>query len=357
MILNFKNKRIKGILSILPSKTVYFKDEIKNYNFSLSQSLKLAEIMGYNKRRIVDKNTSISDLCIFGFNYLFRKKLLKKKDIDALILITQTPDYFLPPTSNVIAGKINLSEDVLCLDINQGCAGYEIGLVQAFLLLEQKNIFNVALVNADVLSKKVSRKDRNSRPIVGDGASITIIGKDKKFKFPTDVFIKMDGKKFDSLIIPAGGFKNLPNDKTKKPIQDKYGNTRSKEDLVMKGDDIFNFVMTKVPIMIKEVLTKLKFKTNKFDYYFFHQPNKFILKKLADKIKVPYKKMPNNIVENFGNGSSITVPLNICYNLGDKACKNRNLVCLGGFGVGLTWSMISCYLDNLKFCKTINHKK
>ena len=67
--------------------------------------------------------------------------------------------------------------------------------------------------------------------------------------------------------------------------------------------------------------------------------------------------MPNNIVENFGNGSSITVPLNICYNLGDKACKNRNLVCLGGFGVGLTWSMISCYLDNLKFCKTINHKK
>jgi len=101
MILNFKNKRIKGILSILPSKTVYFKDEIKNYNFSLSQSLKLAEIMGYNKRRIVDKNTSISDLCIFGFNYLFRKKFLKKKDIDALILITQTPDYFLPPTSNV----------------------------------------------------------------------------------------------------------------------------------------------------------------------------------------------------------------------------------------------------------------
>ena len=45
--------------------------------------------------------------------------------------------------------------DRFCLDINQGCAGFLIGLYQAFMLLEQPAIRRVALVNADVMSRKV----------------------------------------------------------------------------------------------------------------------------------------------------------------------------------------------------------
>ena len=106
--------------------------------------------MGYSSRRIVKNKTSVSDLCIYGLKHLFKKKLLDKNSIDALILVTQTPDYFLPPTSNVISGKLNLNSDVICMDINQGCAGYEIGLIQSFLLLDQKNISKVIVLNADV---------------------------------------------------------------------------------------------------------------------------------------------------------------------------------------------------------------
>ena len=353
MKLTFKNKKISGIISILPKNKVYFKNEIKNYNFSKNQSLKLAKIMGYSSRRIVKSKTSVSDLCIHGLKYLFKKKLLDKSSIDALILVTQTPDYFLPPTSNVISGKLNLNSNVICMDINQGCAGYEIGLIQSFLLLDQKNISKVVVLNSDVLSKKVSKKDRNSRPIIGDGASITIVEKSKN-KEKINAYVKMDGKKYDSLIIPAGAFKNISNSKTKSFKKDKYGNERTAEHLVMKGDDIFNFVIDKVPQMLSDIYSDLKIKKNYFDYYFFHQPNKFILEKLASKVGVKVSKMPNNIVENFGNGSSITVPLNICFNLGKDAEKKKYKVILGGFGVGLTWSMITCNLRKLSFCKIIN---
>jgi 3-oxoacyl-[acyl-carrier-protein] synthase-3 len=356
MKLIFKNKKITGIISILPKNKVYFKDEMKNYNFSKNQSLKLSKIMGYSSRRIVKKKTSVSELCIFGLNYLFKKNLLKKESIDALILITQSPDYYLPPTSNVIAGKLSLNSNVLCLDINQGCAGYEVGLIQAFLLLDQKNISKVAVLNADVLSRKVSLKDRNSRPIIGDGASITIVEKSKK-KETINAYIKMDGKSYDSLIIPAGAFKKESDYKTKIMRKDEHGNERSLENLLMKGDKIFNFVITKVPEMMTDLFKDLKIKKNYFDYYFFHQPNKFILEKLAAKTGIPVSKMPNNIVENFGNGSGVTVPLNICFNLGDKAKKNFLKVCLGGFGVGLTWSMIACELNKLSFCKIIEFKE
>lgn len=354
MHLKFKNKKITGILSVLPSNEINYLDEIGNYNFSEKQSIKLGKIMGYGSRRIVDSNTSVSDLCTYGLNYLFDNNLLDKNSFQSIVLCTQSPDHFIPATSNIIAGNLNLSDDVICLDINQGCAGFEVGLMQTFMLLDTGAINKVVLLNADVLSKKVSIKDRNSRPLVGDGASITIIENCENDE-TIDIFLKMDGSGALSLQIPAGGFKLPSDEKTSELVQDAAGNYRSLNDLVMKGDEVFNFVQTKVPELLYEMFEKLKIDKSFFDYYFFHQPNKFMLEKLAEKLEIPYEKMPNNICEKYGNGSNNTVPLTICENLGKSSLKGSYKVCLGGFGVGLTWSLIKCKLENLEFCEIINY--
>ena len=355
MNLKFQNKKITGILTILPENEIKFEDEIDNYNFSRGQSMKLKLIMGYNKRRIVKSGTTVSDLCIYGMNYLFDNKLLNKDDIDAMILVTQSPDHFMPPTSHIIHGKLNLKEDMICMDFNQGCSGYTIGLNQAFLLLEQDEINKVVLLNADILSAKVSKKDRNNNPQIGDGASITIVEKDSSGK---TIFgsVKLDGKGADALIIPAGGFKMPSNPETAVLKEDDSGNLRALDHLVMKGDDVFNFVQREVPPMVEELLNKAKLNKEDIDYYMFHQPNKFMLKKLADKLAIPYEKMPNNIVENFGNASGVTIPTNITYNLGEKLLNNSFLVCLAGFGVGLSWASLLLYLEKLTFCEIIYYK-
>ena len=354
MKLSFKNKRISGILSILPEDEVKFIDEIDNYNFTEKQSIKLGKIMGYGTQRIVDSKTTVSDLCVFGMNYLFDNNLLDKDTIGAVVLCTQSPDYFLPATSNVISGRLGLGQDVISMDINQGCAGFEVGLMQAFMLLNTGSIDKVVLLNADVLSQKVSIKDRNSRPLIGDGATITII-ENSLDDAEIDMFIKMDGTSALSLQIPAGGFRLPSTLETAELKEDASGNFRSLDHLVMKGDEVFNFVLTKIPEMIQEMFDTLKIDKSYFDYYLFHQPNKFMLKKLADKMKIPYEQMPNNICQKYGNGSSITVPLNVCENLGEKALNNSYKVCFGGFGVGLTWSIIKWKLEKLEFCKIINY--
>ncbi len=354
MNLKFYNKKITGILTVLPKNEVKFDDEIENYNFSRSQSMKLKLIMGYDKRRIVKKGTTSSDLCVFGMNYLFENNLLKKDDIDALILVTQSPDHFMPPTSNIIQGKLDLKQNMICMDINQGCSGYILGLIQAFMLLDQDEINKVVLLNADVLSSKVSKKDRNSRPLIGDGASITIVENslsDKKIFCS----VKMDGKGADALIIPAGGFKMPSSQKTAELKEDNSGNFRSADHLFMKGNDIFNFVQKEVPLMVENLLGKAGFQKEEIDYYMFHQPNRFMLKKLADTMGIPTIKMPNNIVENFGNASGATIPTNITHNLGEKLIQDSFLICMAGFGTGLSWSSILMPLGKLKFCKKIDY--
>ena len=175
MNLKFRHKKITGLLTVLPSREIAFEDEMQNYNFSVAKSIKLKMAMGYNKHRVVEEGVCVSELCIYGLNYLFENGLLRKEDIDALLLVTQSPDYQMPPTSNIIQGKLGLGREVICMDINQGCCGFIVGLTEAFMLLEQEEVNKVVLLNADVLSRKVSKHDRNSNPLIGDAATITIV--------------------------------------------------------------------------------------------------------------------------------------------------------------------------------------
>ena len=354
MDFTFKNKRISGILTILPKKAVKFEEEMGNYSFSPAKCVKLKLAMGYNEHRIAERGQCSSDFCKYGLQYLFDNGMLAKEEIDALLFVSQSADYYMPPTSNIIHGHFGLKQDCLCMDINQGCAGFELGLIQAFMMLEQPSINKVVLLNADVLSSKVSDQDRNSKPLIGDAAAITIV---EKCEADNTVFanIKMDGTGAMVLNIPAGGFRMPSTTNTAVMEQDAAGNFRSKDNLVMQGDEVFNFVQREVPPMIEHLFEQSGVDRNDVDWYMFHQPNKFMLHKLADKLGIPHDKMPANIVENFGNASGVTVPTCICYNLGDQLVKGKMRLCLAGFGVGLTWSSIMMEMGNLMFNQIIEY--
>lgn len=350
----FRRKRISGILTVVPAREQSFVEDMKNFNFSESRSLKLKEVMGYDKHRVVEPGVCASDLAVFGLEYLFRQGWSKREELDALILVTQSPDYFMPPTSNIIQGRLNLKPDMLCLDINQGCAGFVIGLIQAFLLLEQESVRKVVVVNADVLSRKTSPKDRNSYPLIGDAAAITVVERD-----PEDSVIyanlKMDGTRNQVLMIPAGGFRLPSSPETARMEDAGDNNQRAKDHLHMDGSSVFNFVQVEVPPLIQALLHQAGMTMDKIDYFFCHQANRFMLQKLADKMKVPYAKMPSNIVEHFGNSSGVTIPTAITYNLQDRLMKEKFKVCLAGFGVGLSWGAMLLNLGGLRFNRLIEY--
>ena len=348
----FENKKISGILTVIPKKAVKFEDEMANYSFSPAKCMKLKLAMGYNEHRIAEPGQCSSDFCKYGLQYLFDRNMLNKDDIDALLFVSQSADYYMPPTSNLIQGYFGLKQDCLCMDINQGCAGFELGLIQAFMMLEQPAVKKVVLLNADVLSPKVSDQDRNSKPLIGDAASITIVERCEEIN-PIYANIKMDGTGALVLNIPAGGFRMPSTPETAIMEEDAAGNFRSKDNLVMQGDDVFNFVQREVPPMIEHLLEQSGTTREEVDWYMFHQPNKFMLHKLADKLGVPHNKMPANVVEHFGNASGVTVPTCISFNLGEQLCSNQMLLCMAGFGVGLTWSSIMMRVGPLRFNEII----
>ncbi|MGD0088180.1 MAG: ketoacyl-ACP synthase III [Verrucomicrobiota bacterium] len=355
MNFTFRRKRISGILTVLPAREQSFVDDMKNFNFPEARSLKLKEVMGYDKHRIVEPSVCVSDLAVFALKHLFEKELLHPDEFDALILVTQSPDYFMPPTSNVIQGRLNLKKDLFCLDINQGCAGFVIGLIQAFLLLEQESIRKVVVVNADVLSRKTSPKDRNSYPLIGDGASITVVERDAADSV-IHANLKMDGTRNNVLMIPAGGFRRPSSPETACLEDVGDNNLRAKDHLHMDGSAVFNFVQVEVPALISDLMQHTGSAVEQVDYFFCHQPNRFMLQKLADKMRVPHAKMPSNVVENFGNSSGVTIPAAITFNLGDRLMREKFKVCFAGFGVGLTWGAMLLDLGRVNFNSLIDYE-
>lgn len=354
MDFKFNYAKISSIISIIPKNESRFEDEIGQYSFPPDNSMKLKETMGYDTHRIAEPGSTITEYAKLGFNKLFNCKAIAPEEIDALLVVGSYMDYILPPTSNIIQGELNLKEDCLCLDIAQACAGFEIGLIQAFMFLQQQSIKKVALVNAELLSQKVSKKDRNSYPLIGDGVSITII---EKSNTDSTIYanLKMDGKGAFAIQIPAGGLAQPCSEFTKICTPDQYGNIRSLENMVMKGDEVFIFVQKKVPTMIKDLLTSGNHTIEDVDYFMFHQPNKFMLKKLARKLNIGDAKIPMNIVEKFGNSSGVTVPINICYNLKEIITSQTLKLCMAGFGGGLTWSSILMNVGPLNYCDIIEY--
>lgn len=354
MYFSFKNKKITGVALIVPKNERSFVDDMRLFNANEKRSLKLAQVMGYDKHRIAPTDVCASDMVEYGFNQLFEFGELKKDDIDALVYMTASPDHFLPPTSRILHGKLGLKQETYCIDITQGCCAFEEGLIQAFLLLDQPTINKVVLVTTDVLSHKVSIRDRNSYPLIGDAASITIVEK-SAIENTIEAVILNDGTRSDALKIPAGGFRMPCSAETSILHPDEEGNERALDNLIMDGTAVFNFVMQDVPPMLFDLFEKANILKDDIDWFLFHQPNRFMLQKLAEKLDVPYEKMPANVVEKYGNSSGTTVPAVTVLAFEGKEMPAKQKVCFSGFGVGLTWAAVLMDFFPLEFCRTIEY--
>ena len=154
----FRNKRITGLLSVLPAARIAFEDEVENYTFPPRQTLRLKKVMGFKQHAVVKENTAASDLAAAGLQHLLEKGWLCEEEVGALVVACSYPDYFIPPVSSVLHGRFGLSEDVFCVDISQGCGGFLMALTEAFLLLDHLDGKKAVVIATDVLSKRVSSR-------------------------------------------------------------------------------------------------------------------------------------------------------------------------------------------------------
>ena len=351
----FQNKRISAIVCVLPEKVVRYEDELEDYPFPVRQSQMLGKMMDYNTRRQCEPSDSVSDYAIQGIQRLIDKEVIRPEDIDAIVVASSSQDYIMPSVSYLLQGHFNLREDVYCTDIVQQCGGYQFGLMQSFMLMDTLGFKKVLLVTGEMTSKKVGKHDRNARPIIGDAVSVSVIEPAENGAIYADY--RNYGQMADAIMIPAGGLKTPSTPETAIETRDAQGNYRALDHFYMDGEGVFNFVMTKVPPMLTNLLAESGDTIESIDYYMFHQPNKYMVDRLADELNIPSEKCFGNIVGIYGNASTATIPLNICHNIADQATSQDLRICLSGFGGGLTCNAIVMTNPKMDYCEIVDFER
>lgn len=351
----FRNKRISSIISVLPPTIVRYEDELSDYNFPELQSKRLGMMMDYHTRRECASNDGLSDYALQGIQFLINHGIIKKEDIDGIVVVSSSQDYIMPSVSYILQGRLELSVDTYCCDVINACGGYVNGLVQSFMALDTLGLRKILLVTGDMLTKKVCKHDRNSRPIIGDAVNISIV---ENYHKGGDIYVdcRNFGDKAEAIKIPAGGLKIPSTASTAVEEKDDFGNYRALDHFYMDGDSVFNFVMTQVPSMIIDVIKTSGNEINTIDYFMFHQPNKYMVNRLMTEIEIPNDKIFANIVGIYGNASTGTIPLNICHNIAQEATSNSLRLCLSGFGAGLTCNALVMQNPAMDYCSIIDYK-
>lgn len=322
---------IKAISYYLPEKVMTNEDLVREFpGWSVD---KIAQKVGVECRHLAEKDETAGDLAEKAARKLFSEYGIKPKEIDFILLCTQSPDYFLPSTACILQDRLGISTSAGAFDYNLGCSGCIYGMALAKGLIAGGIAKNVLLITAETYSKYLHPQDKSNRSIFGDGAAACLISKEG-FAHIGEFVLGTDGSGANNLIVKTGAARQRVA--TGKNMEDEEGHMWYDDYLYMNGGSIFNFTLDAVPAMMLQLLKKNNLRKEDVDYYVFHQANKFMLSTIRKLCLLPKDKFYNNLT-NTGNTVSSTVLIGLKDCLDHHIIKSGNNVMITGFGVGLSW--------------------
>ena len=339
--LNVKNVAIVGMSAGVPKQIMPTISTTDKYDASA-----FVETTGVIEKRY-SNNFTTSDLGQAAAEQLIADLNWDKKEIGALVFVTQTPDYILPATSCILQDKLGLSKDCFSLDISLGCSGWVYGLSVISSLMQTGMIKKGILIAGDARKQCFEEADQ----LFGFAGTATAVEYQEgaegfKFHFGTD------GSGYDAIIKPVGGCRNQVTADDLVPVMCEDGRMRHGFQTLMKGMDVFAFAITTAPKSIKKLVAEYSLNTEDVEYYIFHQANRKINETISKKLKLKEEQVPYSMTH-FGNTSSASIPITIVTQLADKLANKKTEMIGCGFGVGLSWGTVYFTTDNPVISKLV----
>lgn len=317
--------RIAGVSTCVPPTRVDNLDLGERYG--AEDVRKVVSMAGVRHRHVVGDELTAVDLCTEAARRLLDRLGWAPESITGLIMVTQSPDHFLPSSACVVHAKLGLPVECAAFDMGLGCSGYPYGLYIAATMLKAGGQQRILMLHGETPSRFVHPDDHATTLLFGDAGSATALeavpaSPDGE---PASFGLFTDGSGADGLIIRGGAFRDR--------------NPADPRDLCvrMDGAGIFNFTIKRVPPLVNDTLAFAGLTVPDVDAYVFHQSNRFIMKHLMKKCGLPEDRVPFTI-EDTGNcgGPSVAVTLTRC--LAERGRDHPLRLMLLGYGVGLSWS-------------------
>ncbi len=286
--------------------------------------------VGIRYRHVSESNQTASDLCHAAAEKLIIDLNWNPEEIGLLVFVSQTPDHIVPGSATQLQTRLGLSQNAVCLDINQGCAGYVYGMSVLMGMMKAYGIQKGLLLVGDTITKMISEDDFSLRPIFSDAGSATAfeLGENQT---DTRFNLASKGEDYQAIYVPEGGFRGPFGEQSKH--------------LTMNRQAVFTFGLSVVAKSIKKSLEDQSLSPSDLDYVVLHQANQLLNNSIVRKAGFEKSQAPSSLYDH-GNTSCATIPVTLVSELRNELNSKSLRLMLCGFGVGLSWGNVT--LDTRK---------
>lgn len=326
------NVRFAGMASCVPRRIL---DNLLDCPPQLkSERERLVRNIGIQNRRICHEWQCFSDLAFNATQKLLDSLQWQREEIDALIVITQSPDYLSPSTAIILQDRLGLPQTAVAFDVNLGCSGYPFGLHLLGSMIAAGGIKKGLILVGD---KCASVQD----PLFSDAGTATALEFDASAP-PMYFDLNSDGSGYKAIMMPAGGHREPFGPEHLIPTRDENGLKQWPGAFQLDGPAVLSFSTQRVPPAVNRLLEYANTPKDAVDYFVFHQANRMINDTIRKKLGLTVEKVPSTL-HDFGNTSGASLPITITARLREALRSQSKHLLLSGFGIGLSWG--SCLLE------------
>ncbi|MEQ1877789.1 MAG: beta-ketoacyl-ACP synthase III [Bdellovibrionia bacterium] len=316
--------RVAGTGSYLPERRLTNADLEKMVDTSDSW---ITDRTGIRARHIAAEGQYTTDLAYQAATRALEMSGLKPTDLDLIIFATVTPDQVMPSSSCILQQKLGCGS-IPSFDLSAACTGFVYSLTVANQFIQTGMYKNVLVIGAEILSRIMNYKDRETCILFGDGAGAFIVsraeeGTDSQF---LSSHLYAEGQFGDLITLPGGGSRN--------PLSQRVLD-EGLHFMTMKGREIFKHAVRTLIRCSEEALTKHGLTVEDVDWVVAHQANIRILEAVQKGLRVAKEKVIINI-EDMGNTSAATIPFAFDNAVRAGKIKRGQLCLLAAFGAGIT---------------------
>ncbi len=319
---------IKGTGLYVPERVV--KNQYFNDMYKKDIDTFLREQRNIFERRWMSDDQATSDLIVPAAQEALKNAGLTAKDIDLIIVSTDTPDYMSPSTASVVQYKLGATK-AGSFDINTACAGFvtAVDMAAKYIAADVK-YENILVVGAYGMSKYLNFDDFKIATLFADGAGAAIVSRSQEPGILASE-LYTDGQYHDYMGVYAGG--------THQPMS---------HEVIEKKGHLLNFAK-KIPIetngihwprLTNILLDRIHKTPQDINQFFMTQININSINEALDKLNLP-RTLSHNIMDKFGYTGSAAVGMAVADAARAHKLKKGDLVFMLGSGGGLSMAALA----------------
>lgn len=288
--------------------------------------------VGIRERHVMAENETTSDMIVAASTQAMRRANIAPRDLDLILVATDTPDYISPATASVVQAKLGAT-NAGTYDINCACAAWVTALdMAARYIATDSDYRHILVVGGYGMTKFIDWRDKYTATLFADGAGAVIVRAGDAPGFLAGK-LSAHGEYHDALGIYTGG--------TFCPATPEIVNASGKPrvQFVKKFPATFN--SDNWPPLVRAVVAKAGLTLDDIDYFLFTQLNLRTIEFVMENLGQPLSKT-HWIMDKWGYLGSACIPaaLDDAIERGKGLRPGDNIVfCATGGGMAMAASV------------------